>query len=119
MADGKNELGMDHKTTSWFAYIISWISGIIVVATVKNDSKARLHAWQSIIFGAAYTIVIIINYIIAAIFPFFSFGRGLFNVIGAVAWIGFVVVTVICIIKATQDDIFKIPVVYGLAEKQK
>lgn len=119
MAGEKNELGMDHKTTCWFAYVVSFISAIIVLATVKNDNKAREHAWQSLFFAIAYAIVITVIYIIMAILPW---GFGLwyfFSVLSTLAWIGYLVVSVICIIKATQGDIFKIPVVYNFVEKQQ
>ena len=119
MADGKNALGMDHKTTCWFAYIISFISGIIVLASVKDDSKARLHAWQSLILGIVYIVFIIIVYIIMAV-AWRLYGLWLvFSIISYLAWIDFLILSVICILKATQDDIFKIPVIYNFAEKQK
>jgi len=38
---------MDQKTASWFAYILSIISAIILLATEKEDKTVRLHAWQS------------------------------------------------------------------------
>lgn len=114
MADGKNELGMDHKTTCWFAYVISLISAIIVLATVKNDSKARLHAWQSLFLGIFYVGVMIVLSILGLI-PFLWY---LFYVLNWLVFVGFIALSVICIIKATQDDMFKIPVIYNIAEKQ-
>lgn len=119
MAGEKNELGMDHKTTCWFAYVVSFISAIIVLATVKNDTKAREHAWQSLFFAIAYAIVITVIYIIMFILPFWGVLWWFFNVISTLAWIGYLGVSIICIIRATQDDIFKIPVVYNFVEKQQ
>lgn len=119
MAGEKNELGMDHKTTCWFAYVVSFISAIIVLATVKNDNKAREHAWQSLFFAIAYFIIITVIYIIMAILPA---GRGLwwfFSVVSTLTWIGYLAVSIICIIKALQGEMFKIPVVYKFAERQQ
>lgn len=115
MSDGKNSMGMDQKTASWFAYIISIISAIILLVTEKENKTVRLHAWQSLIFGCAYIVVIVVISILAII-PFIGL---LFYILSILLWVGFVVVSVICIIKATQGDIFKIPVIYGFAEKQK
>lgn len=119
MAGEKNELGMDHKTTCWFAYVVSFISAIIVLATVKNDSKAREHAWQSLFFAIAYAIVITVIYIIMVILPFWGVLWWLFRVISTLAWFGYLGISIICIIRATQDDIFKIPFVYNFVEKQQ
>jgi len=115
MAGEKNELGMDHKTTCWFSYIISFISAIIVLATVKNDNKARLHAWQSLFLGIFYAAATILLVILGLI-PYIWI---LFSILNWLLFVGFIALSVICIIKATQDDIFKIPVIYNLAEKQK
>lgn len=108
MSDQKNSLGMDEKTASWFAYIISIISAIILLATEKDNKTVRTHAWQSLFLG----IVFIVASIILAILTFVPFLWILFAILNYLLWIGFVVLTVICIVKATQGDMFKIPVIY-------
>jgi uncharacterized membrane protein len=115
MSENKNELGMDHKTTCWFAYVISLISAIIVLATVKNDSRARLHAWQSLFLG----IFVVVVYIVLGVLAWIPYIGILFTILFWLAWVGFIVLSVVCIIRAINDDIFKIPVIYNLAEKQK
>lgn len=119
MAESKNSLGMDQKTASWFAYIVSIISAIILLVTEKNDKTVRLHAWQSLFLGIAYIIFIVIIYILIAVTGRIFGLWIIFSIISYLAWIGFIVLSVICIVKATQGSIFKIPVVYGMAEKQK
>ncbi len=120
MADNKNSLGMDQKTASWFAYIVSIISAIILLVTEKNDKTVRLHAWQSLFLGIAYIIFIVIIYILMAVTFWNVHGLWIFfSIISYLAWVGFIVLSVICIIKATQNSIFKIPIIFGLAEKQK
>ncbi len=118
MAESKNSLGMDQKTASWFAYIVSIISAIILLVTEKNDKTVRLHAWQSLFLGIAYIIFIVIVYILIAV-TWRIYGLWVvFRIISWLAWVGFIVLSVICIIKASQGSIFKIPIVYGIAEKQ-
>ena len=120
MAENKNSLGMNQKTASWFAYVISIISAIILLATEKENKTVRLHAWQSLFFGIAYIVFIVIIYILMAVTIWSVPGLWVFfSIISYLAWVGFIVLSVICIVKATQDDIFKIPVVYNIAEKQK
>lgn len=119
MAESKNSLGMDQKTASWFAYIVSIISAIILLVTEKSDKTVRLHAWQSLFLGIAYIIFIVIIYILIAVTGGIFGLWIIFSIISYLAWIGFIILSVICIVKATQGSIFKIPVVYGMAEKQK
>lgn len=121
MADQKNSLGMDEKTASWFAYIISIISAIILLATEKNNKTVRTHAWQSLILGCCFIAAYIATAILAAIL----LGIGLwglfwlFTLIYNLLWIGWVVLSVICIIKATQGDMFKLPIIYDKAKDLK
>ncbi len=120
MTDQKNSLGMDEKTASWFAYVISIISAIILLASEKDNRTVRLHAWQSLFLGCFIVAIAIVLAILTAIFMWIAWGIIiLFSIISWIAWIGFIVLSVICIIKATQNDIFKIPVIYGWAEKMK
>ncbi|MGI5919666.1 MAG: DUF4870 domain-containing protein [Christensenellales bacterium] len=120
MSDQKNSLGMDEKTASWFAYILSIISAIILLATEKDNKTVRLHAWQSLFLGCAAIVIGIVLVILSGAFVLVAWGLViLFSIISWLIWIAFIVITVICIIKAVQGDIFKIPVIYGWAEKMK
>ena len=126
MTDNKNSLGMDQKTASWFAYVISIISAIILLVTEKDNRTVREHAWQSLFLGCviwgAYIVLAILAAIIAAFSGFLfyiSAGFVFFTIIYNILWIGWLVLTIICIIKATQNDMFKIPVIYGWVEKMK
>jgi uncharacterized membrane protein len=115
MSDQKNSLGMDEKTASWFAYIVSIISAIILLASEKDNRTVRLHAWQSLFLGCLWVAL----WIVLGLLGWIPFVGIVFWIILYLAHVGFIVLTVICIIKATQNDIFKIPVIYGLAEKMK
>ena len=110
MSDQKNSLGMDEKTASWFAYILSILSAIILLATEKENKTVRLHAWQSLFLGCLLVAVLIVFSILAAIIGWGAWV--LFYWLDNIAWIVWLVVTVICIVKAAQGDIFKIPVIY-------
>ncbi len=109
---------MDKKTASWFAYLLSILSAIIVLVMEKTERSVRLHAWQSLFLGC---VLIVINIILSIIGAALLFTGGLFviPILSWLIWLGYIAVTVICIIKATQDDMFKIPVIYNWAEKMK
>ena len=113
-------MGFDQKTASWFAYIISIISAIILLATEKDNRTVRLHAWQSLFLGCVMAGISIVMGILTAIL-LFVIGPGviIFSIISWLAWVGFIIISIICIIKATQNDMFKIPVIYNWAEKMK
>ena len=115
MSNEKNSLGMDQKTASWFAYVLSIISAIIILVTVKEDKTVRTHAWQSLILGCVIIVVDIIFWILLFV-PYVGI---LFAVLSYIAWLGFVVLTIICIVKAVQGDIFKIPVIYDKVKNLK
>ncbi len=122
---------MDKKTASWFAYLLSILSAIIVLVTVKDDKQVRTHAWQSLFLGAVYWVLVIILSIISGIAWAAAGGWSALwlgpipvgvTIVSVISWLlalAFLAVTVICILKATQDNIFKIPVIYQQAEKMK
>jgi uncharacterized membrane protein len=119
-------MGMDKKTASWFAYILSIISGIIILATEKDDKDVRTHAWQSVVLGCFFIVVYIVLGILAAIFfnPWnvVAYAMGAFSIWGflyLIAGLAWLVITVICILKALQGDIFKIPVIYDKVKNFK
>ncbi len=115
----KNALGMDDKTTSWFAYIISIISAIIVLATVKDNKAVRVHAWQSLFLGCFVWVIVIVLGIISGI-AWAGLAWGFASFLSVLNWlisVGYIVLSVLCIVKAAQGDIFKLPVIYAQAEK--
>lgn len=112
---------MDKKTASWFAYLLSILSAIIVLVTVKDDKEVRTHAWQSLFLGCFCWAIVIVLGIISAI-ALAGFAWGLATFLSVISWlvsVGWIALTIICILKATQNDIFKIPVVYNQAIKMK
>lgn len=132
MTENKNSLGMDQKTASWFAYVLSWLSAVILLATEKDNKVVRQHAWQSLFLGCAMTAIYIVFGIIIsiampsspeAILNMMVYGVSpIISIIGVIEWLlglGWLALTIICILKATQNDMFKIPVVYGWVEKMK
>jgi len=114
---------MDKKTASWVSYL-TFIGAIIVLCTVKDDKEVRTHAWQSIFLCCAYAavaiVLAIINAIIIAASPVYLFGGfWLTTTLGWLAWVAYIVLDIICLVKATQDSIFKLPLIYTWAEKMK
>lgn len=120
MSDQKNSLGMDQKTASWFAYVLSALSAIILLVTEKEDKTVRTHAWQSLVMGCFFVAIYIVIGILISIISWHAIWLvGLLGWIDAIAGIVWLVITIICILKALQGDIFKVPVIYDKVKNLK
>ncbi|PCJ93050.1 MAG: hypothetical protein COA46_03560 [Porticoccaceae bacterium] len=85
-------LGTTEHIAIFLAYILGWISGLIILLIEKNNDRVRYHAAQSfIVFGS----ITIINLLIPII-PFFSFSILLTSILSIITlgiWITFIVTT--------------------------
>jgi len=87
--------------------LAGWITGIVFLIIEKECKFVHFHAWQSIFtLGAAAIIQIILGFI-----PIIGW------IIGIFVWIGSIILWVVCIMKAYQRKIFKLPISGNLAEK--
>ena len=95
--------------------ILSYLGllSLIPLLVKKDDPEVQWHAKNGLaLFGAE--IVWVILQIILGFVPVLGCGV---HILGCVAWIGFLVLVIICIIKAVQGQRFRIPVVTDIAEK--
>ena len=99
----KTSTGLDENIASLLCYVGWWVTGIIFLLIEKENKVVRFHAWQSIFaFGAITIIFIVISFI-----PFVNF----------IIWILGVILWVVAMIKAYQDQKFMMPIVGKLAER--
>lgn len=122
--------GMDPKVAGALSYI--WIVGLIFFFIEKENKFVRFHAMQSILFGIANTVIMVVLMVIAFVLTF-AFGIGgamvgggagalvsmlvwvvwlLFWVIGIALFIGLIYAAV----KAYQGQKFKLPIIGNIAE---
>jgi uncharacterized membrane protein len=122
---------LDPKVAAALSYI--WIVGLIFFFMEKENRFVRFHAMQSIIFGIANTVILMVLGVLAAILTV-AFGVGgaivgggigtlismlvwliwlLFWVIGLVLFLGLVFAAY----KAYQGQKFKLPIIGNMAEK--
>lgn len=122
--------GMDPKIAAAISYI--WIVGVIFFILEKENKFVRFHALQSILFGVANTVLLILLGILAFVLTF-VFGIGgamvggameslvglliglvwlLFWVIGLLMFAGLIFAAV----KAYQGQKFKLPIIGNIAE---
>ncbi|HEX3821044.1 MAG TPA: DUF4870 domain-containing protein [Candidatus Sulfotelmatobacter sp.] len=112
--------GMADNVAGMLAYITIIPAIIFLVAEPYNKSRfVRFHAWQNIflhVAAVATWIVLIILTMVASVIPII--GHLIVMLLGFVVWVGFVVVWIILLIKANAGQMYKLPFIGDLAEKQ-
>jgi len=108
-----NDLGVSSKNASWIAYILSFVSGIFILAIEKEDKTVRTHAWQSILLGIGF----IALYIVLGVLGIIPFLRGILIFLRSISGAAWFIITLLCIINAVNGSILKLPLIYDIADK--
>jgi len=113
---------MADNVASALCYVLGLVTGILflVLAPYNQNKKIRFHAFQAIFFHVGMIVTFIVVTIVATIFS------GIVPLVGAmismllslVVWLGAVVLWILLIYKAYNNERFVLPVVGPLAEKQ-
>lgn len=90
------------------SYLLGFVTGIIFLLIEKESKYVRFHAMQStILFGGVFIVNMALGFI-----PILGWLAGLFlSLASFILWI-------VCMWKAFQGEMFKVPYVGELAEKQ-
>jgi uncharacterized membrane protein len=110
--------GLSDNMAAALSYLFTVITGILfLVLEPYNRSKfVRFHAFQSIFFFAAWMVFWILMTILTYMLPF---GLGfLLGLLSIVVWLGGLAVWILLMVKAYNNERFKLPVIGDLAEKQ-
>jgi uncharacterized membrane protein len=107
--------GISPRTASLLCYIpiLGWIVAIVVLASARfrDNTRVRFHAFQGLYLFVAWLIV---DWVLSPMFgfwgPFHHVFPALFKAAIFGAWI-------FMIIKTSQDETFKLPILGDLAEK--
>jgi uncharacterized membrane protein len=123
--------GLDPKIAAALSYI--WIVGLIFFFMEKENRFIRFHAMQSILFGIANSILMMVLVVVAVILTF-AFGIGgamvgggigtLISMLVWLIWLLFWLIAMVVLVglifaavKAYQGKIFKLPIIGNMAEK--
>jgi uncharacterized membrane protein len=107
--------GIADNAAGMLAYVTIFGGIILLLIDPYNKSRfVRFHAWQSIFFNLAWIVLWMVLHIVAHI-PFLGWLTLLMWPLVILA--GFIV-WLILVIKANQGQMFKLPVIGDLAEKQ-
>jgi uncharacterized membrane protein len=102
------QAGLSENAAGAIAYITIIPAIVFLVMEPYNRSAyVKFHAWQSIFLGIAVFAVSLINVI-----PIIG------QLIFLVAFVGFFVIWIMCVVKAVNGQKFVIPVIGPLAAKQ-
>jgi len=123
---GKSSTGLDENIASLLAYVAGWISGLIFFLIEKDSRLVRFHAMQSILLNVILVIVAVVLGIGLSILIFIlgQISGALSTIVGLVSslfWLAFsviiLVVWVLCLIKAFQGQMYKLPIIGKYAEQ--
>ena len=123
---GKSSTGLDENVASLIAYIAGWVSGLIFFLIEKNSRLVRFHAMQSILLNVLYIVVaivfgIIISILVVVLGMISNSLAAIASLLSGLLWlvliVGIVVVWVLCLVKAYQGVMYKLPIIGEYAEK--
>jgi len=105
---GKCSTGMQPNLAALLCYLAGVVSGIIFYLIEKDNKFVRFHAMQSILIFAA---IFILNAVLMFIPVIGWMLIPVISIISLILWI-------VLMVKAYQGEMFKLPVVGDIAEKQ-
>lgn len=124
-ATAAGSIGLQPGIAGLLCYIPVFPVGLVisivflVVAPYNRDRFIRFHAFQSIFLTVACIAVSAALMIVGSIFSAIWFVLAALMIpIWGIFWIGILVLVVVCMIKAVQNQMWKIPYIGDLAEKQ-
>jgi len=104
-------IGLTQNTAAGLSYLFTWVSGLIIFLTEKQNRFVRFHAMQSILFFGGLTVLNVLIGVIGAIgIPFIGF-------LGWIVWPVWLVGWIVLMINGFQGNYFKLPIVGDYAEK--
>ena len=107
MAGEKTSMGMEQNVAGLLCYVVGWVTGLIFFLMEKDNKFVRFHAMQSIVvFG-----VLTVASIILGVIPIIGWIVGwLLGIVALVLWI-------LLMVKAYQNQWYKLPWAGDFAEK--
>jgi uncharacterized membrane protein len=122
----KSSTGLDENVAALLSYIFNWVSGLIFFLIEKDSRLVRFHAMQSILLTAAAVVVgivlwvawILVTIVLAMMSEVLaSLVSIVIGLVIFVFYIGVLIAFILCMVKAYQNQYFKLPVIGNFAEK--
>jgi len=110
--------GISPRTASLLCYIpiLGWIVAIVVLASARfrEDARVRFHAFQGLYLFVAWLIV---DWVLSPMFGLAFWGPPFHRVFPALLKAVIFGAWIFMIVKTSQDETFKLPILGDLAEK--
>jgi uncharacterized membrane protein len=122
----QSSFGLSPNAAALVSYIWIPITSILVLVTEKENRMVRFHAWQSILLGAGLAVTSIVLSIVIGIVMLVAgvvspYAGILVSVISLLVWLVLAVailgVWIMCLVKAYQGAMYRLPVVGKYAEQ--
>lgn len=119
----KGTSGLDPKIAGLLAYLFGWVSGLVIYLIEKEDKEVRFHALQSIALSIVLVaFAVIVSIITAILIPLAAFsGLGflfrIFMLFIQVVYLGVFVLWIFLMVKAYNQEHFKLPIIGDMVEK--
>jgi uncharacterized membrane protein len=92
----------------------AWLLSLIPLFMKKDDSEVQWHAKNGLVMAAVITIVDILFWIMGRFFPLMTC---LISFVPCLIFVGYLIVSIIAIMKAINGQRLRVPVLTDLAEK--
>lgn len=110
--------GISPRTASLLCYIpiLGWIVSIVVLASARfrSDTRTRFHAFQGLYLFVTWLLV---DWVLGPMFGYTFGGPPFHNVFPGLLKAAIFVAWIFMIIKTSQDEMYKLPILGDLAEK--
>ena len=111
--------GIRDNIAAAMAYV-TFIPAIVflVAAPFKKNRFIRFHAFQSLLLTLAAVLVGLALKLIFLVLSLIPLGHLLLLLISAIVLLGCAILWLVLMVKALQGDVFRLPLIGGLAERQ-
>ncbi len=104
---GETSIGMQPNLAALLSYFLGFITGLVFYLVEKKNKFVRFHAMQSMLLFGGFFVINLILLIIPVLGVILS---TLLSLLSIVLW-------VLLMIKAYQGEMFRLPIVGDMAEK--
>jgi uncharacterized membrane protein len=104
---GTTDTGIKPHVAALLTYLLGFVTGLIFILIEKNNKFVRFHAMQSII---TFGVIFVLQWVFSLVPLVGLLIDGLLSVACIVLW-------VVLMVKAYQGEMYKLPVVGDIAEK--
>jgi uncharacterized membrane protein len=115
----ETSLGMDQNVAAAVAYILGFLSGLVVFFAEDENQQVRWHGAQSmVVFGGLVIGVWVLNTVLWTLFWSISnFGIwGIISLLTTLLWLGIFVMWIYLVVTAYQGKTVRVPVAGGIAD---